>query len=279
MYRIELQRPLVAAPSPGGDFDQPKVSPGIYSVIEEVIQGGNRWLRLATDGLPWIVAESPRGTWWVQRLSDPNPPSEQSDGYHPVGAICPYNRSKLLRSIRAVYSVITEDLLPPFLMIGICNRPNYGEFDDWIGFWDTETDELVLVEGTCDPGLEPIQGTGNFSTNSDGAAQVATGLHQNCWTRGFHQGKQSRPALKQTGKIRIHRLDKAGKATKVVVGYYGINFHDAKGSRRDNVGDYSHGCQVVRFQDDYRYVLEKAYKALENLPALSYLLLSDYEVV
>lgn len=145
--------------------------------------------------------------------------------------------------------------------------------DDW-GEWIvgmTKTDFLA-VKGTTDPGRAPMERTGNIAVHPEGVARVSEGFAIDALYPGYH-GKggtnHDHPCWRQCDgqygtervPLMIERL-KGGHwfhMTKAKVGPF--NVHRALlRSLALRVGDFSHGCLVVRaLLDHWRLCLMLGY--------------------
>ena len=139
------------------------------------------------------------------------------------------------------------------------NTPSGGDpidpFDDWIGCLWNEGGRIRwwCAPGTAEPGWLPMQHRGGIPTNPKGCARIAAPQYApGAWGGGYHQWKESRPALREIGKLKIDRFDKGAQRWNPA-GYStsSINIHTAASSSNwratvaKGVRDWSHGCPVL----------------------------------
>jgi hypothetical protein len=129
-------------------------------------------------------------------------------------------------------------------------------FNDVIGVLYKKAGNWVLkvYDATTDPGL-----SGRLNPmNVNGVAVLVPGYYKGCWKVGLHQGKYQ--ALKQYKPVKVYRDN--NKDTKLNLdpktieeGMFGINIHRAtavEGLTSKIVNGFSHGCQVVAANNDFR---------------------------
>lgn len=125
-----------------------------------------------------------------------------------------------------------------------------GAWNDLIGVVGPGIEPL-FVEATTDPGLQPMRGTGRIPTNKAGVARVLPGFYPRAYLAGYHGGggtQRDHPALRQdpARPLPVERyLGGTWRPAGSAVGPF--NLHRAAWSgQAAQVGDYSHGCLVVR---------------------------------
>lgn len=139
-------------------------------------------------------------------------------------------------------------------LFGIRNASDAcGAWDDAIGVAYVQPDRSIaahLYRGTTDPGREGI-GKGRHPR---GVATLIPGQHRRIWTFGIHaKGRPSaHDALVQAGQVNGVWRDqtedgRVPRSGKVYTDAAGINLHRAsRFGSTGQVGDYSHGCQVLQ---------------------------------
>jgi hypothetical protein len=156
------------------------------------------------------------------------------------------------------------------------DTPN--RFDDKIYLFDEEK-FLKVVSATTNPGLPSLKG-GFLKYNSLGSAVVKSEeWYYDVWAYGLHNSKMK--ALKQVGNFLVYRDgDKDGKAEEIgrpYEGKFGINFHtisynldiDKIGI---NIGEWSHGCQVVNDVQKYVEIID----LVKDQKRVSYCLIKEF---
>ena len=123
-----------------------------------------------------------------------------------------------------------------------------GAWNDLIGAFGGGAS--AWAEATTDPGRQPMEGTGRIPVNPGGVARVSTGFYRGVFEAGFHHSRSDHPALTQVRSrpLPVERWDRdAGcwRRARPAVGRF--NLHRARWQGEAAVvGDYSHGCLVVR---------------------------------
>jgi len=166
-----------------------------------------------------------------------------------------------------------------FNLFGIRNEENQeqDEWNDYIGFF---TDiNIYFFKGTTDPGYYYTKNP----VNKDGTAHLCLGFHKQIWKIGLHKGKYEAFCNKwPCNKTRIWRdFDADGELDysdeKIYTGYFGINLHRANEDYLvSTVGKYSAGCQVVRNNNSFQFILEEAKKS--GLEKFSYFLFNKNQI-
>lgn len=162
------------------------------------------------------------------------------------------------------------------------------KFDD--KFYEyQETEFIRVVTGTTNPGITILK-NGFKRFNNVGAAVLKSDFwYYNVWKYGLHRGKM--PALRQVGNaVYVFRDgDQDGKSEELGEakrGYFGINYHtntynfSAKNLEvtRENIQNWSAGCQVVNDRKTYFKQMEWYEKALKNGSQkwVSYCLINEF---
>lgn len=145
-------------------------------------------------------------------------------------------------------------------LIGV-RRPNtdQDEFDDhlYMVWKDVKgRNELRVFALTTEPGKKALVSP----VNSQGTFMLANGFHRDLWEKGLHKGRYA--ALTQAGQARGWRdndrdtqydFDKSQTFEA-----WGINLHttrETEGYFFNSVGNWSHGCQVLKHPNDLHQVL------------------------
>lgn len=189
-----------------------------------------------------------------------------------------YTDKELLNRVKSLLSF--KSLPEGYWLLGVRSledTPN--KFDD--KFYLFKGEEFIMVlQGTTNPGTPILEG-GFLKYNKNGAAIVkADEWYYNLWKYGLHLRKM--PALLQLGnKIKVHRDgDKDKKSEElgnVNEGYYGINFHAnnydlTSEIKKENINDWSAGCQVSNDIPKYNKVIE----LVKSQSTISYCLINEF---
>lgn len=151
------------------------------------------------------------------------------------------------------------------------NTPSGGDppdpWDDWVGLL-TNTGagwSMFLAPGTAEPGWLPMLGKGKYPTHEDGAVRtMAPQYSPKVYGGGYHKWDENNPALRQIGRQRIERYDKArGVWVDRGWGVVGMNMHSTStsnlpGTLARGVRDYSHGCTVIPDRKLHAEMLKRA---------------------
>jgi hypothetical protein len=111
---------------------------------------------------------------------------------------------------------------------------------------------------TTDPGIYYLK---QKLLNPKGCAIVAEGQHKGLWTIGKH-GKSQYEAFVQVGTVKIYRDNDRDNELDLEpdklqdAKWIGINMHHGYNSK--NIGPNSAGCQVFKWKDDLKTVLNIA---------------------
>lgn len=157
--------------------------------------------------------------------------------------------------IRAGYALPER---PAF--VGLRNAADPGDWNDAVCV--VGPDVFMAVQGTCDPGRAPMEGTGRIAVNRKGVARVMLGHYRDALYPGYHGHKKAHPAPRQSPDVPfpVERWDgDTWVAHAPTVGPFNLHRASWSGSAQ-RVGDYSHGCIVVRRrQEHWRLILTAGY--------------------
>jgi hypothetical protein len=104
---------------------------------------------------------------------------------------------------------------------------------------------------TTDPGTYWL----THPSNVNGTAILKPGQYQDCWSLGYHHGKQDHPALVQTAPVTVYRDNDhdvlSDETAKTDTGLFGINIHGASPTGTSvEIGRWSAGCNVFSSRRD-----------------------------
>ncbi|HPA71668.1 MAG TPA: hypothetical protein PLI62_14230 [Spirochaetota bacterium] len=162
-----------------------------------------------------------------------------------------------------------------FNLSGISNSAD-AENDVWNDVLIAASDEVILLcQGTTDPGRAATL------QHSVGADHLQIGFYKDLWEIGWHGGKDKSwrhrafvQGMRQVSTVRdtnrnfivdpedLLITDKAG---------WGMNGHTVIGPRPATIGNWSWGCQVWLFRNEFEKVLSLAEKS--GMKLFSYLLM------
>lgn len=178
---------------------------------------------------------------------------------------------KLLKRLYELNGATWKD----FNLSGISNAAD-AEKDKWNDVLIASTNDVILLcQGTTDPGRAATQ------QHRVGADHLQFGFHEDLWETGWHGGKDKpwrhRAFIQGMHLVSTVRdtnrnfiidpedllvTDKAG---------WGMNGHTVIGPRPATIGNWSWGCQVWLFRDEFEKVLSLADKS--GMRLFSYLLI------
>lgn len=202
-------------------------------------------------------------------------------------------RNDLIDTIKNCYFKYNGIIDSEFNLFGIIDETNQDQdiWNDYIGCYKPNTNELFLSNATCNPGK-------SCTLNKEGgAAHLCVGFHKNGWVIEIH--KKSSPSFAHeafcqrpeynTLPIKIWRdinknyiFDKSIDYTQVG-NWFGINIHRASILQDvPKIGDYSWGCQVFNNHADLEQYLiwakdTQKYKN-NNKCLFSYLLINKNDI-
>jgi len=109
---------------------------------------------------------------------------------------------------------------------------------------------------TTDPGVYWLL----RPSNPLGTAFLKPGQYVNCWSLGYHQGRQDHPALVQTSAVTVYRDNDRDQlhddTSRTDTGLFGINIHGASATgTSQQIDRWSAGCQVFASRRDLFDVL------------------------
>lgn len=193
------------------------------------------------------------------------------------------NRKKSASEIlQGLYSQHKGEWNPKFNLFGIRNRenPKADKFDDWIGCHyidDDGKDQVVLFQGTTDPGLYWSKHT------SRGVFHMGLGFQKDIWVWSKHWNRYKALCQRKgrSGKVYgwrdTNRNLKRDPTDKEVTTKESINLHRASVRRAvEKIGKYGGGCQVVRLIKDYLVLMGLAEES--ELKKFSYMLFGADQV-
>ena len=188
-----------------------------------------------------------------------------------------YKDKELLDKVKSLPSF--KGIPEGYWLLGVrslADLPN--KFDDKIYLFKGEK-FIKVVSATTNPGLPSLKG-GFLKYNSLGSAVVKSEeWYYDVWAYGLHNSKMK--ALKQVGNFLVYRDgDKDGNAEEIgrpYEGKFGINFHtisynldvDKIGI---NIGEWSHGCQVVNDVQKYVEIID----LVKDQKRISYCLIKEF---
>lgn len=177
---------------------------------------------------------------------------------------------KSLKSLYALYGASWDK----FNLLGIRNAAD-ADKDVWNDVLVAATDDVVLLcQGTTDPGRSATLQHGV------GADHLQIGFHKDIWEIGWHGGKDKswrhrafvqgmHPVSTVRDTNRNFIIDPDDLLVTDRAGW-GMNGHTVIGPRPAKIGNWSWGCQVWLFREEFERVLALSEKS--GMRFFSYLL-------
>ncbi len=136
-------------------------------------------------------------------------------------------------------------------------------WNDVLGVWDREEKKIYLGQGTTDPGLgksfyKRKAGYDQGVELRTGMDHLEEGFHYNMWKIGMHNKEYT--ALVQCSPVTIwidmnfNNVFDEGDIRVCGANYWGINMHCTT-YNTPTVGQWSTGCQVWRYRDDFTVII------------------------
>lgn len=197
-----------------------------------------------------------------------------------------YTDSELLEKVKSIekFRIIPNERW----ILGVRSKADLpNKFDDKFYVFEGEK-FIVVLTGTTHPGVSILKSFDAY--NKNGAAVVQANMwYYNLWSFGQHKGKM--PALLQTGaQVNVFRdgnkNDKSEEIGAITRGFYGINFHtntydfskDSIKIKKEDVNNWSAGCQVTNDREKYLSLMEYFEKAKKDKQQgfVSYCLINEF---
>lgn len=179
------------------------------------------------------------------------------------------------------YQIFTDGK-PNIVGIRNAERNNEDYFNDlcWVWWADNGKEIAHNYTITTHPGNYYLQ---NPIAGSNGTAILVPGQYINCWELGMHRGKQF-ALCQRAGEVRVYRdnnkdtILNCDPAT-ITHGFYGIDLHNAGLSDPEQIGPWSAGCNVWRYEQAHEELMQdlKTLSEKYGFDKFSYTLLLEEE--